>query len=231
MTLQKNVLTRFSAILAAICFALLPGVASATILTFDQGTVSNFEAVDSTYGDDVEATLEGTSEFGYGVGAEGFTPNVQLSYGVATPALWTTQYGDLTNILYHSANGVLTVTFTADPGFLVQLYEFDAAVWPSPTSDQTINAVRVSDGINTLFEELSATISGATSTLFDFTGGAPLTAPQLILTIDALNLGAASDNIGIDNVRFGQIAIPEPSTLAIAALGLLGIGCRRRKQT
>jgi len=224
MTIKKNRFSRPAVLLVATCFALLPGVASATVLTFDPAT--NGTPTDQTYGDDVEATSEAT--FGYDVGAEGFTPNIQLTYGQGT-TLWTTQYGDLTNVLYQGVNGgVLTVTFTADPGFQVQLYDFDAAVWPSPTPDLTINAVRVSDGINTLFEQLTFPISGTTHTPFDFTA-APLTASVLILEIDALNLGNISDNIGIDNVRFGQIAIPEPSTLAIAALGLLGMGCRRRR--
>ncbi len=227
MTTKKNRLPVFAAILFATSFAFLPAVASATILTFDQGTVANFDNVDQAYGDDVEATTEGM--FGYGVGTEGFTPDVQISYGDSDPTLWTTGYGDLVNVLYEAtgSTGVLTVTLTADPGFLVQLYEFDAAGWPN--TDYTIDAVRVSDGGSDLFLQTDVFISGATSTPFDFTAS-PLTAPQLILEIDARNLGASSDNIGIDNIRFGQVAIPEPSTFALALLSLLGMGNRRRKR-
>jgi len=216
-----------SLFLLATSFVFLPTVASATVLTFDQGTVSNFEAVDLTYGDDVEATLEGT--FGYGVGAEGFTPNVQLFYGATQPALWTTGFGDLVNVLYDEDEtiGLLTVTLTADSGFQVQLYEFDLADFSATSS--TINSVRVSDVSGVLFQQLNAVISNSTSTPFDFTA-APLTASQLIIEIDSTNLGISNDNIGIDNIRFGQTAIPEPSTFVLALLSLLGMGCRRRKR-
>jgi len=42
--------------------------------------------------------------------------------------------------------------------------------------------------------------------------------------------GIDNDGYGMDNVQFGN-AVPEPTTLAIAGLGLLGVGCCRRKRT
>ncbi len=206
------------------------GAAGATILTFDQGTVFNFQVVSQDYGDDVEATLEAT--FGYGVGAEGFTPNIQLSYGNSLPGnsqLWTTGYGDLTNILFEDADftGVLEVTLTADTGFLVELFEFDLAAFSSAfVSDPTIDAVTITDGTSTLFQQLSATVSRTTHTTFDFTA-APLTAGTILIQIDARNLGSLNDDIGIDNIRFGQV-VPEPSTALIFATGLIGLAVRRR---
>lgn len=70
------------AVCGALLIALSGADAGATILTFDQGVVTNNVALSGAYGDDVEATLEGS--FGYGVGAEGFTPN--RSKAGTTPA-------------------------------------------------------------------------------------------------------------------------------------------------
>lgn len=207
--------------------ALLGSPAGATILTFDQGSVGNHENVDPDYGDDVEATLEGS--LGYGVGAEGFTPNVQLSYGDTDPALWTTGYGNLTNVLFEDADGsgVLEVTFTADAGYVVDLHEFDLAAYSSAfASDPTVDAVTITDGTDTLFEQLDATVSESTSTPFDFTAS-PLSAETLVIRVDARNLGNLNDDIAIDNVRFGQ-SVPEPAGLALSAFALAGLAAGRR---
>ncbi len=100
--------------------------------------------------------------------------------GPGNSQLWTTGYGDLTNILFddEELTGVLQVTLTADVGFAVQLYEFDAESFIG--GNPTIDSVSVSDGTTTLFAQSNATISSATHTTFDFTA-APLTAGTIVI--------------------------------------------------
>jgi hypothetical protein len=57
----------------------------------------------------------------------------------------------------------------------------------------------------------------------------------LLIEIDYSNLaGGQQDNIGIDNIRFGQNPpatappIPEPSTLLLGAGGLAAVALKRR---
>ena len=210
------------------CFA---SAGRASILTFDQirvggvvvPTISGNDLEDD-YGDRVTGSPLNVSggQFTYGNGGEGFTPNVVVDFvaGNGTSlSLWQDSYGDLTNVAFGNSISVsLNVQLTADPGFIVDLYHFDLAGWNM--ADYTINAVRVLSGADTLFSQDNVLVQGADDggdmhTAFDF--AVPLSAAQLIIQIDHGNLAAGmQDNIGIDNIRFGQnppaaVPVPPPS--------------------
>lgn len=215
---------------AAILFA---SPLEATILTFDQDPpIGNFEAVNQSYGDRV-TTTSAPGNYQYGVGPEGFTPNVVASYlpSEAVPALWSTGYGNLTNILFKDADGfpTLQVVLTADPGFLTQLYEFDMAAFSSAfSSDPAINYIRVLDSEgNELFRQNNAVISETTHTTFDFSA-ALLTDDVIVIEFDSINLGGLSDDIALDNIRFGETVVPEPAGLSVLAVSAVGLRRRRR---
>lgn len=228
----------------ALAFAaatLTAGAAQATVLTFDiDNTKPNVSlSMSQAYGDRVTAQIQSNAT--YGVGAEGFTPNVLVSYGVPTAGSlirWTTDYGDLTNILENEVDGstYMDVLFTADPGYMVTLFGFDLAGWLR--ADYTLPAgVRVTSGADTLFSQANVLVQGngvgPKHTSFDF--GAGLTGQTLALRIDLTGMGNNSDNIGLDNIRFGQVspaptAVPEPSAWALMILGLAGAGGAMRRQ-
>lgn len=239
-----NLQRKGSAPAAALALAavLTAGAADATVLTFDIDNTkpNNSLSMSQAYGDRVAAEVQDNAT--YGVGAEGFTPNVLVSYGVpANGSLirWTTDYGDLTNILENEVDGsaYVDVLFTADPGYMVTLFGFDLAGWLR--ADYTLPAgVRVTSGADTLFSQSNVLVQGngvgPQHTTFDF--GAGLTGQTLALRIDLTGMGNNSDNIGLDNIRFGQVAptttaVPEPSAWAMMILGLAGAGgaLRRRR--
>lgn len=236
----------------AIALCGLSNVSRATILEFDQvresGTVIptiSGRAVEQDYGDRVSTSPMNVSggQFTYGNGGEGFTPNVVVDYfaGTGTPAnpgvsLWTSQYGDLTNVLFGNNDSLsLNVQLSADTDFDVQLYSFDLAGFPN--TDYTINAVRVLSGMDTLFSRSHVLVegsgdTGAQHTSVDF--ATPLGATQLLIEVDYSNLaGGSQDNIGIDTIRFGQnppAVIPIPPSVWLFGSGLLGlVGIARRK--
>lgn len=229
------------------CFA---APSAATTLLFDQirdsgvviPTISG-NAIEQDYGDRVSGSPMNVpgGQFTYGNDGEGFTPNVVVAYSTATSplgiSLWADSYGDLTNVLFGNQNSMsLLVDLTADPGFDVLLYHFDLGGWPN--TDYTIGAVRVLNGATELFSETDVLVEGDLSsprhTSFDFLS--PLAAPQLRIEIDYSNLaGSLQDNIGIDNIRFGQdppaptlSEVPESSTAVLLGLGLLALALRRR---
>lgn len=216
-----------------VCFALsVIAVASsqATILTFDY-SYGNATNVNQTYGDNVTATTMGS--FGYGVGAEGFTQNVAVDYGNSAPRTWNSGYADLTRVLYEDADGsgILTVTLTADAGYLVTLHDFDLGAYSANFSaDPVVQSIAVKDGGgNSLYSLSNSTVSESSGshTHLDL-NALSVTASSLVLTIDARNLGNLNDDIAVDNLRFSQSVVPEPVSLAVLPLCLLALKRRRR---
>lgn len=219
----------------------LPAAGSATILLFDQTR-------DTTPGNPVIPTFSGArlpadygdrvtghsvpvpgGVFTYGEAGEGFTPNVVVDIlgGGGTPtaprvSLWQTDYGDLVNVVFaNQGSNTLNVLLTADPGFEAVLYGFDLGGWPN--TDWMIDAVEVLSGGVTLFSQTSVLVEG------DFVGPrhtsflfvTPLLAPELHIRIDFGNLAFGNqDNIGIDNIRFGQTSVAEPTTLLLLLSGV-----------
>jgi hypothetical protein len=113
--------------------------------------------------------------------------------------------------------------FTAAAGFLVNLLDFDIASF-SP-GGQTVQglAVRDVDDDAVLFALGPTFVTGTTHSSVVPNA----TARRLELVVDLSGLGTVSDNIGIDNLRFGQMIDPDPPSSAVVEpgpLGLLGIG-------
>jgi hypothetical protein len=224
-------------LLIAAALAAAPVAAQATVLTFDvAGGVSDHANLAGTYGDRVSVSPDGLGH-GYGFGPEGATPNVVLDYGAAGEdiALWTTSYGDLVNVAINDADSdtTFTVTLTADTGYLVDFYGFDLASFVS--AGQTLAGFAVRDGdANLLARQGSVAISGATHNSFDY--ATPLSANRIQLVLNLSGLGGASDDIGLDNLRFGQHAavasVPEPASWALMILGsgAAGTVLRRRRR-
>lgn len=234
-----------------------PVAGGATTLTFDQARdaatqsivvpTSSGAVTPEGYGDRVSGSPSSVpgGQFTYGESGEGFTPNVVVDYLAASDTrLWIDGYGDLINVLFArvpiSGGGIpdtLGILLTADPGFEVQLYHFDLAGWNK--ADYIINGVTVSDGSSNLFAQDGVLVEGNSAgpphTGFDF--GLPLSAASLLIEIDFGNIpGSMRDNIGIDNIRFGQApppsAIPLPGGILLFGSGLLGLAglSRLRRQ-
>jgi hypothetical protein len=245
-------------VLRAVILAVLatsPVLAQATILLFDQqrdaGTQSTVVAtasggrVPADYGDQVTAAVMAVPGgfFTYGEAGEGFTPDVTVDiFSAAATAtdsrvnLWQTGYGDLVNVIFPEGPGtagapMLSVRFTASPGFAVDLYGFDLAGFGS---DYVVAGVSVFAGTTVLFSEVNVLVQGDLSdprhTNFVFT--TPLSAPELLLQVDLSNLAPGiQDNVAMDSIRFGQTpppAVPEPVTalLLLAGLALVFLRCR-----
>lgn len=205
----------------ALSSVLTPIKARAAVLTFDMPVNP---VVDQAYGDNITAATNG--DFSYGV-AQGFTPDITVAYEAGSPQLWATGYGDLKNGLTSDSSDqeLLVLTFTATSGFDVRLHSFDLAA-TGFSSDETINSVTVFDGNNNiLFSQTNPKISISSHTSFTF--GTPLTAQVLKVKIDAQNTD--SDDIGIDNVTFSQIAVPEPTYVLLLASSIAFLGVTHRR--
>jgi hypothetical protein len=253
----------FPFLLALFALATWPMRAEATTITFEivdpTYTLSeNFPEgfqIDQQYGDRVTSTTmtNGIASFMYGVGPEGFTPNVQVAYGPSSiftggPSLWRYDYGDLDRVLFQGSTftGVgndydyLELVFSADPGYEVLLYGLDLGGWFE--TDYVIDELAVYNdyyngffpNLNKVYSATDLTVSGAGPSRTSVNFASPLRGNVITLLVDARNLGSTSEKIGLDNIRFGQddaavTPVPEPSTLGVTLLGVAAVlGYRRR---
>jgi hypothetical protein len=226
------ILRRLNSLVVIVVALMLHADAGAdVVLSFDHNPISDFQVIDQAYGDNVTVSPDGNGHMYDIIPGNGFgtTPNVTVSYGPGDPSLWTTGYGDLTNIYFNDADGDtdLEITFVADAFFEVGLFGFDVASFLA--GGQTVQGLHVRDGLgNILWSTGSTAISGTTHNDFDFAGG--LFAPTLIINVDLTGLGGVSDDIGIDNVHFVQRSIPEPSATGIFAVAVVAGWMRRRRR-
>lgn len=188
------------------------------------------------YGDYVSAAMMAVPGglFTYGESGEGFTPNVSVDIFSAAATstdphvrLWNSGYGDLENVIFAAGPGIagsplLSVRLAAATGYVVDLYGFDLAGFGV---DYTIAGVSVIAGASTLHAEINVLIEGdqcgPRHTSFAF--AEPLSAAELLIQIDLTNLpSGVRDNIGLDNLRFGQTppGVPEPATFVLTAIAV-----------
>jgi hypothetical protein len=223
---QEDVATCSSWLILAI-FLANPGASHATVLTFD--ALAGGGVVPSGYGDRVSGDFGG---WGY-VEGNGWTPNVGVAFdslllsdnGLAGAGLnlWGGGFGDLSVVAY-PAGGVAgfagVFEFTPDPGYAVRINRFQLG--GCPTTDYDDQPIRITDGgFTVLWAAGSSHVEGSemigealvpshSEFTPDFTSARP------IFLIYGNNW-----NIGIDNIDFDQVAVPEPSTLALVSLALL----------
>lgn len=203
----------------------------ATVLTFstETGGVLPNQAVTSgpIYGHRVAAEIQNGYQYG---SAFGFTPNVSVSYAAtpgASPDGWGTGYGDLINVLWGRGpssvlgDNIITITFTADPGWLVDFRGLSVGRWssgPYPGSFVSLtNAENVTVDLLTL-QQLNTGVSTNLSYSDD----------TYLSSSFRLQFGSGWWT-GIDNVAFEQQPVPEPMTMSLLAAGLVAVASRRRK--
>lgn len=223
--LRKNSLALSAAAGLATCFA-FASHADATVLTFDGSFWNDGRAASDAYGSNVTGN---TGSFIYGPECD-ITPDVITDY-VGTMRWKETGYGDLTGFLHadHPQSAVqrfLTIVLAnTSPGGTVSLHSFDLA----SESDEAlrIDWIRVYANNMIVYEDLEPVIPnlGRMSIMFN----PPVMGTVIQIELNMTRLSFKSEQIGIDNIKFGQPGIPTPgagSLLAVAA-GLLAVRRRR----
>ena len=186
--------------------------AQPTTLTFASFPSTALHAGDGAYVDGPTA-----GGFTY-TGTGGFTPHVTAAFGSQTAAAgsgmftWNAGYNDLVGVIYGAINGgatttevaELAVTLSADPGHVATLESFDIGNWGAAVNLPYVRVVDETGAI--LFEDLHVDLNPNTSP--DEKNYVLSPAPQgqiLTLEISVAGLGTIADNVGIDNLTFGEL--------------------------
>lgn len=198
---------------AAVLPFLAAGVAHAQTTTLDFGGLSTAD-LNTGYGDYVDGP--NADGFTY-TGTGGFTPHVTVGLGAETDAaargltVYGPGYNDLVDVVYGAIPGgngsglaQLVVTLSADPGHLATLESFDLGNWGVAVNLPYVRVVDETGAV--LFEDLSVDLNPNTSP--DEKNYVLSPAPQgkvLTLLVSVSGLGNIADNVGIDNLTFGEL--------------------------
>ncbi|MDX2266520.1 MAG: PEP-CTERM sorting domain-containing protein [Bryobacter sp.] len=259
----KHLVSSFG-VLFTLCLLAVPG--QATTLTFDNcggstsaavftGTLGcSGGSVNPVYGDRVTGANADAGAPGdrfYTIGSEGATPNVTTSYSNAFG--WASGFGLLTNILYAGGDlGILDITFTADPGYRVQVNGFQLGGFFAPEGGFQNVVVSLFEDINTTLYTDTFTVTEQNTTVDTLTIQSSL-GGSLTLRLDVRSLAwdpefftYDRESVGIDNITFSQSGtgptappqtgptnenseVPEPSTFVLmGSAAVLGVWLRRR---
>lgn len=238
---SRKMITAAALVLGITTFAAIP--ADATILTFQVAgaTNSDNQVLPQAYGDNVTGPLDADGN-GYGVGDEGTTPDVTVSYGGPdeTPRFRPDFVDDaFVHFNADEAGTTLTTTLTAAPGFNVVLYGFDLA---ASFATFNINGFTITDLATSqlLFSSGVIGLQAGVRDSFDF-AAAPYTGSQLQILIDTTfdSPGIGSVSPGITDIRFSQVpintnppvgGIPEPASWALLVIGFGTTGAMLRRR-
>ncbi|MBC8135694.1 MAG: PEP-CTERM sorting domain-containing protein [Fibrella sp.] len=124
----------------------------------------------------------------------------------------TSNYGPFGRVRFYTSDGALPNSSTDDQGAA-----FDIA--PGTTSP-----------LSTSWSTYSAVVSNANFTVFS---PSPLTLTQVLSNVIRIEITTESiqgfdETVGVDNIRFA--AVPEPATIALLGMGIVGIITLRRRR-
>ncbi len=159
------------------------------------------------------------------------TPNVTLDW--STGGDWD-QYanwdgrGDVYQLQGSTIANPGRVVFTPDAGFAATITSFDLDEWAgggATTVDWSISGGTSGTLASGTWDDYSVADGGRSTVTPNVTG-----ANGEALTLSFGQTGGSGAYLALDNLTFDQVAIPEPASTALAALGLGAMAMRRRRK-
>ena len=162
------------------------------------------------------------------------TPNVTLAWSTApTAGLWDSynNWPGASNGQVYQVDGASdgtithTIVFTPEAGWNVELTQLDLNVWAGGGSTD-VNWEVVGSTSGTLGSGTWTTADGAiTTNPINITG-----AGAESLTLNMVQTSGKGSYLGMDNLTFDQVAVPESSAALLGMAGLGAMALRRRRK-
>jgi hypothetical protein len=121
-----------------------------------------------------------------------------------------------------------TLGFAAAPGYAVVLNSFDFGHTAETAGTTNWDVTLTDAGANVVWNQSVQFANGQVVTLSPNFTGDPGASYTLTFNRTAETYGSNGRH-GLDNLSFNEVAIPEPSTMALAGLGLLSLFAQRRR--
>ncbi len=142
---------------------------------------------------------------------------------------WNTGYGDLSKVAFASSNGYAAeISITAASGYAVRLISFDMAGWPN--ADRVNTHMRLLDTAGNTLVNYAA--QGPVTIQGDANGPQHTSFAPNIVSAGTIRIQWGNDwNVGIDNVLFQIVPVPEPPAWMLLAVGgTAGVWWLRRRR-
>jgi hypothetical protein len=203
-----------------------------TTIIFDGAGLVDNKDMPQSYGDFASTSGNGIN-VNAGLDVVG-TPNIGLTWGPGTGDVvdWYASWdgrGSVAQLDYNINSGApISITFTPDSAYGVLLNSFDMDEWAGGGSMSVDWSVSDANGI--LASGNWARSTGGRDTIFTGLTAADINVGQPV-ELTFTGLSGQGSYFAIDNLTFDQVqAVPEPTTLALMALGLgaVVIRCRRK---
>ncbi|MBK1882347.1 PEP-CTERM sorting domain-containing protein [Luteolibacter pohnpeiensis] len=213
---------------------------NATVIGFGQLGGSN-TTVPASLGSNASADGNGFTV------ANGTTPNITLSWDANWDIHTSSHFTDIENHTVGGGDwdneggikvgqldtGNHTISFTSEVGYALVLNSFDFGQTAETAGNSTWNLTLTDSSLNEVWQQTvnldnaGGTAAAVTTISPGFVGESGETYTLTFNRTDAT--GPADGRVAIDNLSFNQVAVPEPSSLALVSLAGLGLLVRRRK--
>lgn len=203
--------------------AMAQAVSAATILDSVTG-LGNSSGVPETYGSNLAGTPDIALDWGSGVIGDGWDSyldwdgrgeSIQTDFGQVNP---------------------MSVVFTPGSGTIgVQITSFDLDEWAG--GGDSVVSWAVKNGATTIvsgtwndYNDLSGLNGGRSTVNTGMTVSQAEANAGSALSLELTFNSGSADFLAMDNLSFDQVVVPEPSSTALAALGLGAMAMRRRRK-